>query len=103
MPLDSIRAGGAFVRAHGRHAVKFSRRSRALGRHRGASESAVSTRCSRGPRHLDTPPLAPPRGAPIVHAGRLGTVRCGQDSRVKWESDSDSDENNSDNEEDLMV
>ena len=65
-----------FVRAHGRHAVKFSRRSRALGRHRGASESAVSTRCSRGPRHLDTPPLAPPRGAPIVHAGRLGTVRA---------------------------
>ena len=76
MPLDSIRAGGAFVRAHGRHAVKFSRRSRALGRHRGAFESAVSTRCSRGPRHLDTPPLAPPRGAPIVHAGRLGTVRA---------------------------
>jgi len=76
LPLDSIRAGGAFVRAHGRHAVKFSRRSRALGRHRGAFESAVSTRCSRGPRHLDTPPLAPPRGAPIVHAGRLGTVRA---------------------------
>ena len=65
-----------FVRAHGRHAVKFSRRSRALGRHRGASESAVSTRCSGGPRHLDTPLLAPPRGAPIVHAGRLGTVRA---------------------------
>ena len=65
-----------FVRAHGRHAVKFSRRFRALGRHRGAFESAVSTRCSRGPRHLDTPPLAPPRGAPIVHAGRLGTVRA---------------------------
>ena len=76
MPLDSIRADGAFVRAHGRHAVKFSRRSRALGRHRGASESAVSTRCSGGPRHLDTPLLAPPRGAPIVHAGRLGTVRA---------------------------
>ena len=76
MPLDSIRAGGAFVRAHGRHAVNFSRRFRALGRHRGASESAVSTRCSGGPRHLDTPLLAPPRGAPIVHAGRLGTVRA---------------------------
>ena len=48
MPLDSIRAGGAFVRAHDRHAVKFSRRIRALGRHRGAFESAVSTRCSGG-------------------------------------------------------
>ena len=26
MPLDSIRAGGAFVRAHGRHAISISTR-----------------------------------------------------------------------------
>ena len=77
MPLDSIRAGGAFVRAHGRHAVKFSRRSRALGRHRGASESAVSTRCSRGPRHLNSALLAPRQRCSDRARGSVRHVACG--------------------------
>ena len=51
-------------------------RPRAAGRARGACGGGVSARCSRGPRLLDSPPLVPPRGAPIVHAGRLGTVRA---------------------------
>ena len=67
---------GTFVRAHGRHAVNFDRRLRALGRHRGAFESAVSRCCSGGPRHLEATLLAPHRGAPVVHAGRLGTERA---------------------------